>query len=79
MNRSMVGALGRESEGWVHDGEKVVTGLFEWVKEVVLGPTAEGVFGKGNPYGEDEFRRNYWWVFFFIFNFWGAWGREWRG
>ena len=78
MNRSMVGALGRESEGWVEDEGKVVTGLFEWVKDVVLGPTAEGVFGKGNPYSEDEFRRNYWWVFF-IFNFWGDWRREYRG
>lgn len=67
MNRVMLKGLEGVVEKWVKEGRSEGegkggrrTGLYEWVKEMVVEPTTEGVFGEGNPYRRREIREAYW-------------------
>ena len=63
MNQVMLRSLERGMESWIPEGSSSLkTKLFEWVKDAVMIPTTDGVYGPDNPYRDSAVRKAYWWV-----------------
>lgn len=63
MNRIMLKSLEESMDDWVPQGSQSRrTHLFEWVKDVLIVPTTNGVYGSENVYRDPVARKNYWFV-----------------
>ncbi|KAJ4299052.1 hypothetical protein N0V90_004296 [Kalmusia sp. IMI 367209] len=64
MNQIMLKSLEETMEGWPRENSQTdAVKLFEWIKEVIIIPTTEGVYGPANPYRDSSVRKNYWTFF----------------
>lgn len=63
MNRNMLKSLEDSMHDWIPKGSQCLrTQLFEWVKEALLVPTTDGVYGTENLLRDPAARKSYWYV-----------------
>jgi hypothetical protein len=63
MNRIMLKSLEESMDDWVPQGSQSRrVHLFEWVKDVLVVPTTNGVYGPESIYRDAAARKKYWFV-----------------
>lgn len=56
----MLESLDKTLEELVERDSQKDVGLFEWVKDAIMIPTTDGIYGHANPYRQASARKEFW-------------------